>query len=543
MALLMWGYQSFFRTLMEQRAQAVLQLIAPVVEPRAILVGLRTPDNKERPPVCIEPDEGDLDTKFFAGCFARAEYLYSNHQDHLSTNGDAPRMHDKLETIRRKAVQEAVQEIIRSYDDQYDTSTFCGMPARISGYHVIPVLQFKKPQIQDLPQLPAPIRYFERSSSTGLFESTVTCLLDESTEALGNKDPGRYVDNTFRVDTTALLRDAGERFCTAIALTSGDMALLDVFDALNIISALPYEGAGAVGELIFARADSEAVDLRVSLNKPVRIHEHKLARKIIEMSGHGLVCVNNGAEGIIGLGVLHEAEADDVIRISFSGHYTWNLYYKNRLLMRTAFGVPSLPSVRLKEEVFRSNARRIFASAMEQSHGTILVISEAAEEEAMRLKKQSLGITPIELTYDIAHRLSGIDGAVLIDPKGICHAIGVILDGMATDDGDLSRGARYNSASRYIASAKSPTMCLVVSEDGYVNLLPKLRPQIRKSAINRRIALLKSQDARNYHKTVGWLEDHRFYLTTEQCDIINQELSRIHKSSSEANDIILETAL
>jgi hypothetical protein len=361
----------------------------------------------------------------------------------------------------------------------------------------------------------------------------------------------------FPVDITALLRDAGGRFCTAIALTSGDMALMDVFDALNIISSLPYEGAGAVGELVFARADSEAVDLRVRFNKPVRIHEHKLARKIIEMSGYGLLCVNHGAEGIIGLGMQHAGEADDVIRVSFSGHYKWDLYYKNILLMRTAFGVPSIPSVRLKEEAFRSNVRRIFPgingsaerrlwriveAAMEQRHGTIIVVSEAAAAEAMRLKKQSLGIDPIELTHDLAHRLSGIDGALLIDPKGICYAIGVILDGMATNDGDLSRGARYNSASRYISSAKSPTICLVVSEDGYVNLLPKLRPQIRKSEVDYRIALLKSQDAGNYHRTVSWLEEHRFYINSEQCAVINKELARINSSPQEDGEIRLETS-
>jgi hypothetical protein len=553
----MWGYQSFFRTLMERRAQEVLQVIAPAVQPRAILVGIRTPEKAEGPPVCVDPEDGDWDPTIFFGCDVRAEHIYTTHPDHSIIYADAPRMHDKPEIIRRKSAREAVQEVTAAYDAQHDTSTFCGGPTRISGYHIVPILQFNKSQIQDLPQLAAPIRYFEWTSSTGLFESTVSCLLDESTNALEGKDPGRYLNDTFPMDTTAILRDAGGRFCTAIALTSGDMALMDVFSALNIISALPYEGAGAVGELIFAHADSEAVDLRVRFNKPVRINEHKLARKIIEMSGQGLLCVNHGAKGIIGLGMLHASEADDVIRVSFSGHYKWDLYYKNRLLMRTAFGVPSLPSVRLKEEAFRSNARRILPhidgvaerrlwsiveAAMEQRHGTIIVISEAAEEEARRLKKQSLGIAPIELTRDLAHRLSGIDGALLIDPKGICYAIGVILDGMATNDGDLSRGARYNSASRYISSAKSPTMCLVVSEDGYVNLLPKLRPQIRKSEIDYRIALLKSQDANNYHKTMSWLEEHRFYVTSEQCKVINKELARISVSRRTDGEIRLGTS-
>ena len=91
---------------------------------------------------------------------------------------------------------------------------------------------------------------------------------------------------------------------------------------------------------------------------------------------------------------------------------------------------------------------------------------------------------------------------------------------MATKRGDPSRGARYNSAIRYIATVNSPTMCLVVSEDGYVNMLPTLRPQVRKSEIEKRVAQLKTENTENCHKTRTWLEEHRFYLTAEQCDVV-----------------------
>jgi DisA bacterial checkpoint controller nucleotide-binding len=167
------------------------------------------------------------------------------------------------------------------------------------------------------------------------------------------------------------------------------------------------------------------------------------------------------------------------------------------------------------------------------------VVSGAADEEAKRLKKQCLRIEPIELTPDLVRRLSSIDGAILIDPKGICQAIGVILDGMATSEGDPSRGARYNSAIRYIASTQSPTICLVVSEDGHVNMLPQLRPQVRRSEIESQIALLKTQNIENYHKTINWLDDHRFYLTPGQCNVVNKEVARIRSVPLEVGEIRL----
>ena len=487
--LFMWGNQPF-RILMESRARDVLQVIAPTVQPRALLVGVRMPEKTDGDSVCVEPEDENWGSKFFFDCAARAEYIYKTHPDHLLFYGDALSMQNKPENVRKKSVCKAVQEVTSMYDSQRGTVTFCGLPARVEGYHIVPVLQFNEAHLLEYPQLAAPIEFEDRVSPTGLLEATITCLLEEAADALGGREPWRSF-RTFREDATAILRDAGSRFCTGITFATSGVMPLGVFDTLNVISSLPYEGAEASGELLFTYEKTEAVDIRIRLNQPVQLHDYKLARKVIEMNGRDLLCVCHGAKGISGLGALRAADADGVFRVTFSGHYKWDLYYKNRLLMKTAYGVPRLPSARLNKNVFGSNVRRIFPdidgdaeqrlwciveAAMSQRHGTIIVVSAAAEEEAKRLNKQSLGIEPIRLTPNLVERLSSIDGAVLINPKGICYAIGVILDGMATDEGDPSRGARYNSAIRYIASSKPHTMCLVVSEDGYVNLLPELQP-------------------------------------------------------------------
>jgi DNA integrity scanning protein DisA with diadenylate cyclase activity len=77
------------------------------------------------------------------------------------------------------------------------------------------------------------------------------------------------------------------------------------------------------------------------------------------------------------------------------------------------------------------------------------------------------------LNPQIIKKVTAIDGAILIEPSTICHAIGVILDGLASDKGTLSRGARYNSAIRYVESSKNPCLVIVVSQDGMKDLVQK----------------------------------------------------------------------
>jgi hypothetical protein len=70
-------------------------------------------------------------------------------------------------------------------------------------------------------------------------------------------------------------------------------------------------------------------------------------------------------------------------------------------------------------------------------------------------------------------KLTSIDGSLLLLSNGECHAIGVILDGKATEQEDSSRGARYNSAIRYSQSIKGKInhLIVVISEDGMIDFI------------------------------------------------------------------------
>jgi hypothetical protein len=80
--LFMWGYQPHFRIQAELRARNVLQVIAPIVQPRALLVGIRTPEKTSGYPVCVEPEDDDWDPTIFFGCASRADEIYKTHPDH-----------------------------------------------------------------------------------------------------------------------------------------------------------------------------------------------------------------------------------------------------------------------------------------------------------------------------------------------------------------------------------------------------------------------------------------------------------------------------
>ena len=142
-------------------------------------------------------------------------------------------------------------------------------------------------------------------------------------------------------------------------------------------------------------------------------------------------------------------------------------------------------------------------------------------------------IEPKTLTPKLYCQVSGIDGAVLVDPQGVCYAIGVILDGPAHPACTPSRGARYNSGIRYVHVRDTRRLAVVVSDDRTVDVIPEMRSRIQRSAIASAIAELEAATADNYHAAIRWLDQHRFYLSPEQCDQVNAAMKRIEDEPME----------
>ena len=211
-------------------------------------------------------------------------------------------------------------------------------------------------------------------------------------------------------------------------------------------------------------------------------------------------------------------------------------------MLISRYGTPSLPQETFPTERLADTYQRLFPSArpsdlsrfmqlyrvaVNAGHGSTLVTAQDSEEEAQRLQRQGTRVSSSRLTPELFRQASTIDGAILVDPRCVCHAVGVILDGAARPECTPARGSRYNSAIRYVYSCDTPRLAVVVSDDRTVDVIPLLRPRIKASAIRKALGELESSSKDDYHEWIEWLDRHRFYLDQGQCDRINAVLGRI----------------
>ena len=153
----------------------------------------------------------------------------------------------------------------------------------------------------------------------------------------------------------------------------------------------------------------------------------------------------------------------------------------------------------LKAKKAASTIAALLPAVGECDHGAIMIFFEKAfaAKEAQRLTSRGRGLL-LPAKKSLFHkgkpnamlikRMASIDGAILADLNGNCHAYGVILDGKASSHGKGSkdRGARYNSTKVYvdsvvdiksisgkISSTRPVRIGVVRSEDGMLDILPE----------------------------------------------------------------------
>jgi hypothetical protein len=166
-------------------------------------------------------------------------------------------------------------------------------------------------------------------------------------------------------------------------------------------------------------------------------------------------------------------------------------------------------------------------TATEAEHGTMLVVHRQAAEEAQRLVPQSQLVVPTYLSPETLAAVTSIDGAVMVDSQGKCHAVGVILDGHATGTGDASRGARFNSAVRYQQAQAGECLVIIVSEDGMINLQSNLRRRVSRAEVEEVVRLIEAEvttvdpDYEVFFRHWEHLGALSFYLSENQCTRVN----------------------
>ncbi len=263
---------------------------------------------------------------------------------------------------------------------------------------------------------------------------------------------------------------------------------VDVFETINSISKMRYENKEAFGEIIISRYHNLMSYEILKIESEVGIREIRKIRKLLEGT-KGNFSITTDLENIYGFINKNSVKSmKKVFKVKVLGSEHWELYYEDKKLLKVVDGVPTFDKLLLEKGDFNKKVGSIFKELLiwereklwnlvegliEAGQGSLLVISEGFKEEAARLSIHSTVFKPFEMRNDLVVDLSKIDGAILISPKRVCSAIGVILDGVITERGDSSRGARYNSALKYYETLKDSyrMIVVVVSEDGVVDIL------------------------------------------------------------------------
>ncbi len=238
------------------------------------------------------------------------------------------------------------------------------------------------------------------------------------------------------------------------------------------------------------------------------MRNYRAVRKLLQLAqvDEGLVCDSVNVLGIGKVVGAYNSADEDLFCIEFLGHSKWQLTHGQIPLMRVEHGIPKLPMEKSQVHKFddtflrlfpnttllqRQTMSRVATAATRLSHGTVVIIRDNAEQEASRLGKQATMLDPQPLSAVLLETASRIDGAILISPNGLCHAIGVILDGKANDKGSAERGARFNSTVRYVyGSDDVACIGLVVSDDGMVDVFSEYHRRISKEEIERKFVAL-----------------------------------------------------
>ena len=275
-----------------------------------------------------------------------------------------------------------------------------------------------------------------------------------------------------------------ECFIQAVSHILEATVATELFDLFGQIAVLPYEESENSGFLFLCPPIVASDLLSVRLESPFDLRQVGGVRKMLQITDENLhlICAGRVVHGFSNARDIH----DSGLLVQFRKDAVWELK-RNQGAPLVVNAAEYRPAAQvLNERLFSEHIQAVFGplgadevqrlwklilAATRQSRGTNILISAAAAIEAERLGYQGTRVTPTLLTESLMERITGIDGTVIIDPHGVCHAIGMILDGPVSKRGDRARGGRYNSAVMYVDRCKFPSLIVVISQDGMIDLV------------------------------------------------------------------------
>lgn len=254
-------------------------------------------------------------------------------------------------------------------------------------------------------------------------------------------------------------------------------------DVIVKLSKVKYEKRECLGSILFISQDIK-LDI-VFKNKIVFNYQGlRQIRKLMELTDESMSLIVKDKK-IVGLASCTHYD----YKLNINGFSKWELCDINEkiLLYDDTFLRVNSPAYNYCQKIQNyfelsfddaSRLNNIVELCSKCEHGAIIIFTEEAEKETVRLSNlnRAIMIKPIELyASQIVTNLSNIDGAIIIGIDGKCYGIGAILDGNALIEGNMSRGARYNSTINYIANKENKKyMAIIISEDKYINAIDTL---------------------------------------------------------------------
>ena len=536
----MWSYQRGFRAMVEIEAETLLGQTGFVGYPAVMLIGFPAAGNQDAG-ICVEPENDIYTPTDLGGVPARAEVLYKQHPEHGTYYGDAKSREELPARLRDEMRAAAIQETLSNHPGSVGRTFFVSRSARIGNHEIHVVVSVDTDALRHVPELefPADPRSLVVPS---IIHAIIFELLDQAHRELYIPDAGHIGVGGFSYDAPEISWRAVRRMVRSALHVAGYDFGSEAVPELQSFVSLLYEGRPNAGRLVIAPLDDPAITVEVGLVQPVPLTNQRHLRKLLEPTGSGVALLMRDRD-VYGLGTVTSGDGvshGKIFEIAIGSSGTWYLSHAGTRLLTVQDSLPQLPTPQLDMRLLRDIIIRILpaadldklvylaVAASKNRHGAMLIVSSSAAEEAIRLTPQATQTTPNELTPQAMEYLTNMDGGVLIDPQGHCHAIGVILDGTAMGNGDPTRGSRYNNAVRYLDSNPPPAVVLCYSSDGDITILPALKPRRRRSEIETFVqryvmACSASPPQEQVAAAIGErINDLRFYLSEEQCARINQ---------------------
>ena len=536
-----WAYQQQFRWSVGYELQQTLTQIGLQTSGKAKVMLVAIAVREDLPhEMCIEPEDGPFVVEDLLSIERRTEEILASDPE-SGVFITHPRFHEyRTRQLFLRSRAHAIAEAIQESGKFEGLSFFVSCSSPVEGYDVHTCVGLPNDALASVPSFNNPKKdeYHWRHVKESFVAAIIETCLERADKALYLPHAGELSNELGETDD--IVRVSAERFLRGITFVLTPLPR-DVFRLANEFSSLTYERSGAKGNLVITEKENLANKLKVTFKNPVGLSETRSVRKILELTDETRALLTDGRH-VYGLGECNSAP--DVAKIRIEGHGNWLLSVDDIELIKVTYEHAKLPKQILDKVFFGDIAERtvgsvdveriwgIFQQALENGHGTTIVISEDPSSELKRLAQEALTIKPEYLDHKDIARLGRVDGAIILGPDGRCYAFGVILDGLATSSGDRARGARFNSSVRYQQTSEIGTMVIVISDDGTVDLIPNLMPRVRRKQVQDAVEAfcaysgIEGNDGEEWGRRHDIVEGLSFYLNEEQCDRVSRAYER-----------------